>query len=76
MEREQVAAVDLDATAVAGAGADEGPFRQAAGAADDMPCARPLCVGEVGPGLDEARTRGWTIVDMVKDWKQIFPARK
>ncbi len=33
-------------------------------------------IGRLDKGLDEARTRGWTIVDMVKDWKQIFPARK
>ena len=28
--------------------------------------------GRLDKGLDEARTRGWTIVDMKSDWKTIF----
>jgi hypothetical protein len=23
--------------------------------------------------LDEANTKGWTVVDMKRDWKRIFP---
>lgn len=33
-------------------------------------------IGRLDKGLEEARTRGWTIVDMAKDWKQIFPPVK
>jgi hypothetical protein len=27
-------------------------------------------------GLDEAAQRGWTVVDMKKDWKTIYPSKK
>lgn len=27
-------------------------------------------------GLQDAAAKGWTVVDMKKDWKIIFPARK
>jgi phosphoserine phosphatase len=30
-------------------------------------------VGRFDKGLDEAREKGWTIVDMKKDWKIIYP---
>lgn len=30
-------------------------------------------VGRLDAGLDEARARGWTIVDMKTDWKAIYP---
>lgn len=30
-------------------------------------------VGRLDKALDEARQRGWTIVDMKRDWKTIFP---
>jgi hypothetical protein len=30
-------------------------------------------IGRLDKGLDEARDRGWTVVDMQKDWKRIFP---
>ena len=30
-------------------------------------------VGRFDRGLDEAREKGWTIVDMKKDWKVIYP---
>jgi phosphoglycolate phosphatase-like HAD superfamily hydrolase len=30
-------------------------------------------VGRFNKGLDEAREKGWTVVDMKKDWKVIFP---
>ncbi|MCO6455445.1 MAG: haloacid dehalogenase-like hydrolase [Pirellulaceae bacterium] len=32
-------------------------------------------VGQLDQALDEAGQRGWTIVDMKKDWKTIYPAR-
>jgi hypothetical protein len=30
-------------------------------------------VGRLDQGLDEARARGWTVVDMKTDWKVVFP---
>lgn len=35
---------------------------------------RQSSIGRLDKGLDEAKARGWTIVDMQKDWKQIFPS--
>ncbi len=31
-------------------------------------------IGKLDKGLDEAQKRGWTVVDMKKDWKAIYPA--
>lgn len=33
-------------------------------------------VGRLDKALDEAGKRGWTVVDMKKDWKVIFPGEK
>lgn len=30
-------------------------------------------VGRLDKALDEARSRGWTVVDMKKDWKVVYP---
>jgi phosphoserine phosphatase len=30
-------------------------------------------VGRLDKGLDEARRKGWTIVDMERDWKTVYP---
>jgi len=30
-------------------------------------------IGRLDKGLDEAMEKGWTVVDMKKDWKRIFP---
>ena len=30
-------------------------------------------VGTLDKALDQADTNGWVIVDMKKDWKQVFP---
>jgi phosphoserine phosphatase len=32
-------------------------------------------IGRLDQGLDEAARKGWTVVDMKKDWKEIYPAR-
>lgn len=32
-------------------------------------------IGRLDKGLDEARAAGWTVVDMKRDWKVIFPPR-
>ncbi len=31
-------------------------------------------IGRLDKGLDEAKARGWTVVDMKRDWKVIFPS--
>ena len=33
-------------------------------------------VGKLDKALDEATAKGWTVVDMKKDWKTVFPADK
>ena len=33
-------------------------------------------VGRLDKALDEAETRGWTVVDMKNDWKVIFRSEK
>ena len=30
-------------------------------------------IGKLSRGLDEAKARGWTVVDMQRDWKVIYP---
>ncbi len=30
-------------------------------------------IGQLDKGLDEARAKGWTVVDMKNDWKTIYP---
>ncbi len=30
-------------------------------------------IGKLDKGLDEANVKGWTVVDMKKDWIRIFP---
>jgi hypothetical protein len=35
---------------------------------------RDSSVGKLDKALDEAESRGWTVVDMKNDWKTIFPA--
>ena len=30
-------------------------------------------VGQLDKALDEAQVKGWTVVDMKRDWKKIFP---
>ena len=34
---------------------------------------REFHVGRLDKALDEARAKGWTIVDMKRDWKRVFP---
>jgi hypothetical protein len=33
-------------------------------------------IGRLAQGLDEAADQGWTVVDMKRDWKTVFPAQK
>jgi hypothetical protein len=37
---------------------------------------RESSVGRLDKGLDEARAKGWTVVDMKQDWKVIYPELK
>jgi phosphoglycolate phosphatase-like HAD superfamily hydrolase len=30
-------------------------------------------IGKLDKGLDEAQARGWTVVDMKRDWRKVFP---
>jgi hypothetical protein len=34
---------------------------------------RESTIGRLDKGLDEAQTRGWTVVDMKKDWRAVLP---
>ena len=33
-------------------------------------------IGKLDKALDEGRARGWTIVDMKRDWRTIYPFEK
>jgi len=33
---------------------------------------RQSSIGRLDKGLDEAAQRGWTVVDMKRDWKRVF----
>jgi len=37
---------------------------------------RDSSIGRLDKGLDEARARGWTVVDMQQDWTHVFPYDK
>ncbi len=37
---------------------------------------RKSSVGRLDKALDEAKARGWTVVDMKRDWKTVFPPKK
>jgi hypothetical protein len=30
-------------------------------------------IGKLDKALDEARAKGWTVIDMKQDWKTVFP---
>jgi phosphoserine phosphatase len=37
---------------------------------------RKSATGRLDKGLEEAKARGWTVVDMKRDWRRIFPFEK
>ena len=37
---------------------------------------RESSIGRLDAALDEAGEKGWTVVDMAKDWKQVHPPRR
>ena len=47
------------------------PTRSASG-----PTTGSRSIGRLDKGLDEAKARGWTVVDMKKDWKRVYPFDK
>jgi hypothetical protein len=38
--------------------------------------ARKSQTGRLDKALDEARARGWTVVDMKRDWRTVFPVER
>ena len=30
-------------------------------------------IGKLDKAVDEANAKGWAVVDMMKDWKRVFP---
>jgi phosphoglycolate phosphatase-like HAD superfamily hydrolase len=57
----------------AGSGARFCLFVHHTDAAREWAYDRDASVGRLAKGLDEAKTRGWTVVDMKTDWKVVFP---
>ena len=37
---------------------------------------RKSSIGRLDKGLDEAKAKGWTVVDMKRDWRRVFPFEK
>jgi len=37
---------------------------------------RQSSIGRLDKALDEARAKGWTVVDMKREWKAVFPFEK
>ena len=37
---------------------------------------RTSSIGHLDKGLDEAKARGWTVVDMKRDWNTIYPVQR
>ena len=38
-------------------------------------CDRPSKIGQLDKAWDEAKAKGWTVVDMKQDWKTVFPEK-
>ena len=36
---------------------------------------RPSKIGQLDKAWDEAKAKGWTVVDMKQDWKTVFPEK-
>ncbi|MDM0082886.1 HAD family hydrolase [Variovorax sp. J31P179] len=57
----------------AGSGARFMAFVHHTDAAREWAYDRDSSIGRLDKGLDEARAKGWTVVDMKKDWAVVFP---
>lgn len=42
-------------------------------AAREWACDRQSSIGKLDKGLDEAKEKFWTVIDMKNDWQTIFP---
>lgn len=58
----------------AGSGARFGLIVHHTDAQREVAYDRVSSIGKLDKALDEGNAKGWTIVDMAKDWKTIFPA--
>ena len=58
----------------AGAGARLCLFVHHTDAAREWAYDRTSSIGRLDKGLDEAQAKGWTVVDMKRDWKAIYPS--
>jgi hypothetical protein len=59
----------------AGGGLRMGLFVHHTDAEHEYAYDRKSHVGTLDKALDQAAANGWHIVDMKKDWKQIFPSK-
>jgi phosphoglycolate phosphatase-like HAD superfamily hydrolase len=57
----------------AGKGARLSVFVQHTDAAREWAYDRTSSIGRLDQGLDEARAKGWCVVDMKRDWNRIYP---
>ncbi|MBK7768479.1 MAG: haloacid dehalogenase-like hydrolase [Sulfuritalea sp.] len=57
----------------AGAGARFAPIVHHTDGAREWAYDRQSAIGKLDKALDEAQAKGWTVVDMKKDWKAIYP---
>ncbi len=53
--------------------ADSLPYVHHTDAEREWAYGRQSNIGRLDKGLDEAREKGWTVVDMKQDWKIIYP---
>jgi hypothetical protein len=58
----------------AGAGARLGAIVHHDDRAREWAYDRDSSIGKLGRGLDEAPKRGWIVVSMKNDWRQVYPA--
>ena len=59
----------------AGAGPRLGVYIRHTDAEREYAYDRDSHIGRLDKGLDEAEEKGWTVVDMKRDWKRIYPPR-
>jgi len=57
----------------AGAGAPFGLLVHHTDAEREWAYDRNSSIGRLDKALDEAQAKGWTVVDMKRDWKRMFP---
>ena len=60
----------------AGAGARFGLLVHHTDAEREWAYDRNSSIGRLDKALDEAQAKGWTVVDMKRDWKRVFPFEK